>query len=446
MAPKTVEGANGMRTLLVKHRNNWCEDCCDGITMGLSPLIYQTGTYLRKESIDVTTLEYDKFPADLLQEHDCLVLFVSLAGLDDNLYHLKVAKERGLHTVLILHDSFCAEEELMADHDFVDFCIVYPEREITLKELLRSLEAKMWNGVPGTVWRGDGRPCRAETRMPSPDLKHLSSCTEILAPVLANRSYTHAYLTVGRGCPHGCSFCDLRRTPVRKRSPKHIAEELTLFQKYAGLRDLISFIDPFFGVDLQWTETLCEEILRKGIRVSWRATTRYDVLPDIPLLKLWRRAGCMKMGLGLEHLGHPRLKKVDPAEFRTAVERLQKCSILPVVSVIIGLWEDDAAALSELEDYLLSLGRVEVIATPLMPLKGTPLYEEYKTKKVIHHEWSYKDYQKWGYAEVMLPTEHLRKDEVSNWMQRFHSFKGSHGGSGMWRKLAVLFEKVNRVL
>jgi len=115
-----------------------------------------------------------------------------------------------------------------------------------------------------------------------------------------------------------------------------------------------------------------------------------------------------------------------------------------MVSIIIGLWEDDDATLSELEDYLLSLGKIEVVATPLMPLKGTPLYDEYKTKKVIHHEWSYKDYREWGYANVMLPTKYLTKDEVSNWMQRFHCLKKSYSGSGMWRKLAVLLERVNR--
>lgn len=434
-----------MRSLLVKHRNSWCEDCCDGITTGLSPLIYQTGTYLRREGIDVTTLEYDQFPADLLNGYDCLVLFVSLPALDDNLSHLKAAKGKGLYTILVLHDSFSVEEELMSEHDFIDFCVIYPEREIALKELLGGLEAKRAEGVPGTVWRKNGKPYRAQTRTPSPDLKHLSSCVETLTPVLANQSYTHAYLTVGRGCPHGCSFCDLRRTPVRKRVPEDIADELTLFQKYAGLRDLISFIDPFFGADLAWTGELCETILRKGIKVSWRSTTRYDVLPDIPLLRLWRRAGCLKMSLGLEHLGDPRLKKVDPAAFQAAVKRLQKCSVLPMVSIIIGLWEDDEATLSKLENYLISLGKIEVIATPLMPLKDTPIYEEYKERHLINREWSYKDYREWGYANVMLPTKYLTKDEVSNRLKRFHSFRGAQRGVGMWRRVSALLEKVNRV-
>ena len=434
-----------MKTLLVKNRNNWCEDCCDGLSTGLSPLIYQTGAYLHKEGIDVTTLEFDQSPADAFRSYDCVVMFMSLAGLDDNLHYLKTAKEKGLHTILVLHDSFWVEEELMARYDFIDFCVGYPEREITLKDLLSNLASNEAGGVPGTVWRDNRKPCRARVRKPCLDLKHFGSCTETLAPVLPAHPYTHAYLTVGRGCPHGCSFCDIRRTPVRKRYPEDIIGELALFQKYKALREIVSFIDPFFGADLEWTETLCKCIIRKKVEVSWRATTRYDVLPDAPLLKLWKRAGCLKMGLGLEHLNSPGLKDVDPTRFREGIERLQKASIVPVVSVIIGLWEDDDATLAELEDYLLSLGRIEVIATPFMPLKGTPLYEEYKSRNIIK-ELSYKDYQEWGYAKVMLPTEHLTKDEVSNWMQRFHSFRGSHRDSGMRRKLAVLLERVNRVL
>jgi len=426
-----------MKFLLAKSRNNWCEDCCDGISTGLSPLLYQTGTYLRREGLEVTISEYDESPGDQLEGHDGIILFVSLAALDENLPFLRDAKERGLSTILVLHDSFSAEEELMREFDFIDYCVIYPEREIVLKELLLKLQAHQSDDVPGTVVRKNGRPFSNGPGPASSNLKHLSSCSEVLSPILHQHPYTHAYLTVGRGCPHGCSFCDIRRTPSRKRDPQDIIDELSLFHKLGRLRRGISFIDPLFSADQGWTETLCEGLMSKKIETTWRSTTRYDALPENSLLRLWKRVGCIKMGLGLEHLHSPMLKKVDLERFREAVKRLQDVSILPIISVIIGLWEDDSHALSELEDYLLSLGEIEVVATPLMPLRGTPLYDNYRERGLIK-ELSFRDYQKWGYAKVMLPTQFLSKEEVAGWLVRLNRLNTRSWRGWFQRRLVPL--------
>jgi radical SAM superfamily enzyme YgiQ (UPF0313 family) len=429
-----------MKFLLTKNRNNWCEDCCDGISTGLSPLLYQTGTYLRREGLEVTIFEYDGSPVHRLEGHDGIILFASLAALDENLPFLKDAKERGLSTILVLHDSFSAEEELMREFDFIDYCVIYPEREIVLKELLLKLEAHQSDDVPGTILQKNGTPFSCGPRPTSSSLRHLSSCAEVLSPILHQHHYTHAYLTVGRGCPHGCSFCDIRRTPTRKRDPQDIIDELSLFQKSRRLRRGISFIDPLFSADPAWTETLCEGLLRERIEVTWRSTTRYDALPENSLLQLWKKAGCIKMGLGLEHLHSPMLKKVNLERFREAVKRLQDVSILPIISIIIGLWEDDSAVLFELENYLHSLGKIEVVATPLMPLKGTPLYYDYRERGLIK-ELSCRDYQEWGYAKVMFPTSNLAMHEVTQWLDRIHCINPQGRRWLPWRQLAAFLSK-----
>ena len=78
------------------------------------------------------------------------------------------------------------------------------------------------------MWRNDGCIVRNPVRDQAYDLHHLGSCVAELEKIFPDESYTHTYLTVGRGCTFGCNFCDLRRSRVRNRHPNDIAEEMEL--------------------------------------------------------------------------------------------------------------------------------------------------------------------------------------------------------------------------
>jgi anaerobic magnesium-protoporphyrin IX monomethyl ester cyclase len=58
-------------------------------------------------------------------------------------------------------------------------------------------------------------------------------------------------------------------------------------------------MDDTFTFDMGRATAVCEEILRRGLNVRWRCTTRADCFSP-ELARLLKRAGCMRISIGAE--------------------------------------------------------------------------------------------------------------------------------------------------
>jgi anaerobic magnesium-protoporphyrin IX monomethyl ester cyclase len=108
-----------------------------------------------------------------------------------------------------------------------------------------------------------------------------------------------------RGCPYACPFCY-----CSSASPNSMFNKSRWVSIDTMVRDLretveryqpgyIEMIDETFTVDRGYVAQLCEAIIDQGIKFSWGAKTRVDLV-DEDLLALMRRAGLRKIGFGLE--------------------------------------------------------------------------------------------------------------------------------------------------
>ena len=61
----------------------------------------------------------------------------------------------------------------------------------------------------------------------------------------------------------------------------------------------IFFWDETFTINQKRTMTMCDEILRRGLKFTWRCLTRVDTLSQ-PLLEKMYEAGCRHIEFGLE--------------------------------------------------------------------------------------------------------------------------------------------------
>jgi len=109
-------------------------------------------------------------------------------------------------------------------------------------------------------------------------------------------------LISGRGCFGQCTFC--RDTPVmygrklRFRDPELVVEEMEYDLKlFPDLKEIMFETDSFTASPPH-VRGVCEEILRKGLQVSWNCNTRVDM--DLSLLPLMKRAGCRMLMTGFE--------------------------------------------------------------------------------------------------------------------------------------------------
>lgn len=110
------------------------------------------------------------------------------------------------------------------------------------------------------------------------------------------------HMLTSRGCPHPCIFCSqlMRESysyKVRLRSAGHVADEMEYLIDQGV--NIIAFDDDNFTNSSRHVKDVCNEIIRRKLKVNWIIHARIDEAPD-DLLKLMGEAGCILIRFGLE--------------------------------------------------------------------------------------------------------------------------------------------------
>lgn len=411
-----------MKILLIKHIHHLCEDCCSGKrTYVFSSLMFQTAWFLKKHGIDVDVIDLEIDQEIDYGQYNLVVGFIPLiSGFYEGVELLTKSRKAGATTVLFLQ-SFLGvfEAEIMTDFPEVDFAILMEDRELTLLDLIKHLSDKENTSLPsaGIVYRdSSGEIIVTPKRKAEKDLSHLTSAIEIYEKATLFR-YTRGYVTVGRGCPHPCSFCAMRATRPRKRPVEAVTEELDFLS-----RNMHSFelVDPDITNKPDWITELSEKLVQKNVRISWIADSRAEYLKDIEMLRLLRYAGCYRLAIGVESLTTESPTYIGKGntleDVELAAENCKKVGIIPNFNFMVGFWWDSNQTLRLIEDFFKRHPKCYAFVQMVRPHKGTPLYSQFLEKGLMR-EKTYKDYIT-STEQSITPTLYLSKDEVFKWYQR----------------------------
>jgi len=115
-----------------------------------------------------------------------------------------------------------------------------------------------------------------------------------------------------RGCPYTCKFCSNEQMwgiNYFMRDPARIVDEMAHYVARYGATDF-HFQDLTLVINAAWTARLCEEIVRRDLRITWKTIsgTRSEAL-DGELLALMARSGCDDLVLAPES-GSPEMSRV----------------------------------------------------------------------------------------------------------------------------------------
>ncbi len=174
------------------------------------------------------------------------------------------------------------------------------------------------------------------------------------------------HIQTSRGCPHECGFCYntvYNRRTWRGKSARRVVDEIEyVLEKFPHIR-IIDPIDDNFFVDQRRVMDICQEILNRKIKVSWRANCRFDYMSEYgkDFIELLAKSGCSEIDFGGE-TGSKRLlslinKDITTEQMIRSVENLRKWapSIEPFVSWMSGLpteTEDDLMKTCDLMDRM----------------------------------------------------------------------------------------------
>ena len=194
------------------------------------------------------------------------------------------------------------------------------------------------------------------------------------------------YLATSRGCVYWCEFCTTVRMHGRKyrmRSPKNVVDELEFLHKTYGVKKF-TFCDDAFTVDQPRTEALCNEILKRGLKIEWNCGTRVDMLTQDLLAKM-KEAGCVSVWFGVESGTQQVLdamkKGITPELTMKVLGWVREAGLKPVPNVILGFPGETKKSAWKTIKFVEKIAPDDVgfynVATPF---PGTPMYDLVKEK------------------------------------------------------------------
>lgn len=303
-----------------------------------------------------------------------------------------------------------------SDADYV----VFGEGEITMLELV-NLE-KPTCKIKGLIYRegssvkvNESRPLIEDLdKIPFPAWHLMPPNRYPIVPLLASaEKLPIAPVITSRGCPYSCIFCAAKAIwghKWRHRSAKNVVDEIELLIRRYGAKE-IHISDDNFTLDKKHAMNVCNEILHRGLDVSWSCPNgvRIDRL-DGELLQTMRKAGCHLLCFGIES-GSPktlrRIKKgIDDIDlFYKVVRKARKVGIMTMGSFIIGLPEDTPETIRKTINFAKKLDLDRAWFNILIPLPGSEIWE---TEPIVGDDW--------GNCYVQLPA--VTRDEVVEWQRR----------------------------
>jgi anaerobic magnesium-protoporphyrin IX monomethyl ester cyclase len=265
--------------------------------------------------------------------------------------------------------------------------VVRKEGEITMLELMQKLESgESFGDVLGITFRKGKEIVRTEDRPYIEDLDSLPFPAVHLFPIEQFNKYGNIIFPVmtSRGCVFWCEFCTAVRMfgrRYRMRSPKRVVDELEFLYKKYGEKQY-TFYDDAFTVDQARTEEICNEILRRGLKIKWDCETRVDMVSP-HLLKKMNEAGCIAVWYGVE-AGSDKVrdamgKGISTQQTLDAFKWTQEAGMIAVASLILGFPGETKETAWESINLLKKINPDEIGIYIATPYPGTPMHD-YVTK------------------------------------------------------------------
>lgn len=211
-------------------------------------------------------------------------------------------------------------------------------------------------------------------------------------------------MITSRGCPHACGFCQKSRTGYRSRSPKLIVDEMEHLVRDFGAKD-IAIVDSLFCANKKRVMAVCDEILARGLKVSWTCSSRVEVV-DKEMLQRMKDAGCWRTRFGVES-GSDRVlefisKGITKEKIRNAITWADEVGLRPKAFFMVGHMPDTPETILETIEFAKSIPLHDVTVQINTLLPKTPQMEIWE-----------REGEKWG--RIINTTT----DEKSFWEPTF---------------------------
>lgn len=342
----------------------------------------------------------------------------------------KKLKEEIEDTFIVLMGSHPTyfHKEMLSENRFID-AIARGEFDLTINDLAFALQdgsaRAQLRKVEGLSYR-DGENIQVNENRPL--IQDLDALPFPARHVVKSDSYREAVFTgkrcttiiSSRGCPYQCIFCLWPRTmygrKFRKRSPRNVVDEVQHVVDAYGV-DEIYFDDDCLTVDRNRLIEICEEIIRRDIKIKWMCQARVDSV-DEGALEAMKKAGChyIKYGVesGSQHMLNVMKKGITLDKVRKAFKLTRKVGIKTQAFFLLGLpWETPETFKKTIE-FAKEIKPDSAQFAVVVPHPGTELYDLCLEKGWLKYE-SWEDFD---CRKALIETDNLSIEDAERYRTR----------------------------
>jgi len=303
------------------------------------------------------------------------------------------------------------------------------EYDYTIRDLALALQGgAALSDVLGLSYRHDGKIVHNADRPLIRDLDALPFVSEVYKRHLRIEDYFYSIarypeitLVTGRGCPHRCTYCMWPQTLTgrgyRRRSAANVADEFEFIQReFPQVREI--FIeDDTLTVNERHTVALCQELIRRGVRLPFTANSRADV--SYETLRWLKQAGCRLLCVGFESGDQAVLdaihKDIQVEEFYRFAHDARRAGVMVHGCFMAGNPGETRRSLDRTLRLALALPLDTAQFFPLMVYPGTAAYAWAQRNGYLISE----DFRDWltpeGLHKSVVSRPDLPADELVHW-------------------------------
>lgn len=198
-------------------------------------------------------------------------------------------------------------------------------------------------------------------------------------------------LIATRGCPHRCSYCNLRQIyhpALRFRPVEEVLADVRTFRS-----PFFTFWDDQLFMDAGYAQRLFAGLASLGKR--WAAMVTLASTRNERLLKAAARAGCSCLFLGLESFSPESLRLANKAfnvveSYEEGIARIHRHNVTVQAGIVFGFDGDDESTFETTLRGATRVGLDGATVSILTPFPRTPVFEDlHRAGRLLTRDWSY---------------------------------------------------------
>ncbi len=277
----------------------------------------------------------------------------------------------------------------------IDYC-VRGEGENVLRDLIKHLNGEGPLPSVGLVYRNECGEIVIQkqavvedlSKIPWPayDLIELSDYLNKPARSFGPQrppSYPCIRMITTRGCPFGCSFCQVEQIngkKVRSRDPTDVVNELQFLKEKYGLRSIIFEDDNLLMAPNNYAKKLFTLMIDRHLDLKWIGGAFALFLLTDELLDLMKQSGCVGINVAIESGNERVLKEIvhkpikDLNKVPGIIQKIKDRGLFCLANFIIGFPSETWDEIRDTIKFAELCGADYVKIFVAVPLRGTKLF------------------------------------------------------------------------